>query len=155
MRSATLTRRPSTDEGTFGQITTDTGFKCASLELPDRGNAHDLSCIQASTYLLEWDNSPEHGWCYHFRKVVGRDHVLLHPANLAGDVTRGYVSQLLGCVAPGADIVTFNFGAIVSAKIPPLTKQQRGVSASKQTLAALIATYKVDGIQAPFQLTII
>lgn len=38
---------------------------------------------------------------YGVANVPGRSHILIHSANLAGDVELGYKSQLHGCVALG------------------------------------------------------
>ena len=37
---------------------------------------------------------------YEVKKVPDRSHVLIHSANLAGDVDKGYTTQLHGCIAP-------------------------------------------------------
>ena len=154
MRTATLQRGPSTDEGTFGTFTADNGWTCATIELPWRDNAHDISCIPPGFYLLQWDFSPREGWCYHYRAVPKRDCVLLHAANVAGDVAKGYVSQLLGCTAPGADKVLFASGACLGKGLT-LARDQHGVGASKVTLAALQAQFRgEDGKQQDFTLTV-
>lgn len=152
--TGTVERGPSTDEGTFGKFTAFNGWTCAWMEKPWRNNEHGKSSLPLGVYLLEWDNSPSKGWCYHFRNVPGRDHVLLHSANLAGDMDKGWASELEGCSAPGAEVVTFMAGVTVGAHV--LTRTQRGVSASKQTLAALLTQFRdpVTGIQLPFSLKI-
>jgi Family of unknown function (DUF5675) len=101
----TLTRGPSTDEGTFGGATlvTDTGSASFdTLELPWRGNAPGKSCIVLSTYKAVVVNSPHFGFpVYQLQFVPGRTAVDIHPANWAGDVTKGLYSDLLGCIALG------------------------------------------------------
>ena len=140
MRSATITREPSSDQGTFGELVTDSGFRCASLELPWKQNAGGKSCIPAGTYLFKIINSPKHGLCYQEwddpdtpekEDVPDRDHIQIHPMNLCGDADKGYVAQSLGCLAFGIEAVTFTAGT------PPAgEKEQRGVSASRATVAA-------------------
>lgn len=44
--------------------------------------------------------SPRFGRVYGVENVPGRSHVLLHAANLAGDVDLGWTTQLHGCIAP-------------------------------------------------------
>jgi hypothetical protein len=146
MRKATLTRVETGLEGTFGKLSTDSAFGCETLELPWRGNAHDISCIPEGVYLVEWDESPAHGFCYHYRNVPGRDHCLLHAANLAGDIAQGYVAELKGCTAPG--ITTAIFAAGVH---PAGEKHQRGVTGSGVALHALEA----DMAHQPFELTVV
>lgn len=142
MRTATLTRLATGDEGTYGELVLDTGFRCYTLELPYRDVDGDglsdkgRSCIPAGTYTFRWrKDSPKHGECYEMdrdEEAPNRAHVQIHAANLAGDASKGFVAQLEGCIAPGASVMTFRKGH------PPAgDKDQKGVSASKSTLKAL------------------
>lgn len=149
MRQLELTREPSTDQGTFGHLAAD-GFKCATVELPNRENASNKSCIPLGKYLCEMDVSPRYGRCYHVRAVPGRDAILIHAANVAGDVDKGYVSQLQGCIALGSEVVLFHAGTKLNTSLT-LEKTQRGVSASGPTLAAFRAHMKDE----PFELMIL
>ena len=79
---------------TFGRSTIYT------LELPWRGNLRQRSCIPVGTYQCGLVNSPKFGRVYGVANVPGRSHVLIHSANLAGDVGKGYKSQLQGCISP-------------------------------------------------------
>jgi hypothetical protein len=99
MKAATLARSPSTDQGTFGRLSYG---KQASytLELPWRDNARQRSCIPPGKYVCRIVNSPKFGRVYNVTNVPGRSAVLLHSANLAGDVDKGYTTQLHGCLAP-------------------------------------------------------
>lgn len=45
-------------------------------------------------------NSPKFGRVYGVTNVKGRANVLIHSANVAGDVELGWASQLHGCIAP-------------------------------------------------------
>lgn len=102
MKSATLIRGPSTDQGTFGTLHTDDGLlEFNTLELPWRDNHADLSCIPAGTYQCVWHHSPSKGWLYLLTGTEPRTNVLIHSANFAGDVTQGWQSQLEGCIALG------------------------------------------------------
>jgi hypothetical protein len=97
--TAQIIRRPSTDEGTFGVLLFG-GVSVRTVELPWRGNARQRSCIPPGKYLCEIVNSPRFGRVYGLRDVPGRSHVLIHAANLAGDVDLGWDTQLHGCIAP-------------------------------------------------------
>lgn len=99
MLQATLVRAASTDQGTPGVLTFGANA-VHTLELPWRNNAPQLSCIPPGNYLLRWQRSPKMGMCYHLQNVPGRANVLVHSANLAGDSTLGYITQLHGCIAP-------------------------------------------------------
>ena len=86
-------------------------------------------------------------------EAPNRDHILIHPANLAGDVDKGFVSQLEGCFAPGADVVTFRKGDKFGTHV--LEKDQHGVSSSGPTLKELLRQFRSpDGRQEDFLLTI-
>lgn len=104
MKSATLIRKPSTDEGTPGKFILSDGWTCASLELPDRENKNRFSRIPNGIYTCHRILSPKHGWCYQVMNVPNRSMIEIHSANFAGDVLKGYVSQLLGCIALGTAI---------------------------------------------------
>lgn len=104
MKTATLTRSPSSDTGTFGTLVLDNGTTLRSVELPWRGNSTGRSCIPVGTYRCEMVNSPSKGRVYGVKNVPGRQHILIHVANFAGDVTLGYTSELEGCIAPALGI---------------------------------------------------
>ena len=99
--SATLVRKQSSDEGTFGVLTLFDGTTFQTGELPWRVNLQGKSCIPAGTYTCHWRESPKHGWCYHVDWVEGRSDVEIHSANWMGDADKGYKCQLLGCIALG------------------------------------------------------
>ncbi len=104
MIAATIVREESTDEGTFGVFTLDSGLRLRSAELPWRDNARKLSCIPVGVYQCVWHTSPRFGECYRLRDVPGRSDILFHAANFAGDTTMGYRSDLEGCIALGLDV---------------------------------------------------
>lgn len=75
-------------------------WTCKTLELPDRGNQHNISRIPEGEYVAEVvDSSPafdyRHIWIHDegHHLAAGRSGVKIHVAN--------YVRQLRGCVAPG------------------------------------------------------
>jgi hypothetical protein len=104
IRSATLQRTSSTDEGTFGIFTSDSGFQCYTGELPWRNNENGISCIPAGVYDVVMAYSPKHGeQLYHVQNVPNREAIEIHPANWMGDKSKGFKCDLLGCIALGAD----------------------------------------------------
>lgn len=130
MRRATITRAPSTDEGTFGTLALDDGPRLMSLELPWRDNATGASCIPTGVYRCELVNSPRFGKVFEVRDVPGRQNILIHAANFAGDTAKGWHSQLLGCIAPISAL-----GALRN----PAGKVQRAGMDSKAALAQVMA----------------
>lgn len=99
MKTAVLTRTESSDEGTFG-IMTFGGNTVFTVELPWRDNAKRVSCIPEAIYVCRMVRSPKFGNIYGVMDVVDRANVLIHSANLAGDESLGYTTQLRGCIAP-------------------------------------------------------
>lgn len=135
MKTVRLKRQECCDEGTFGVLTADNGFSCVTGELPDRNNAQSVSCIPKGTYRCRWGNSPKYGMCYHVLNVPGRSNVLIHPANLMGDVQKGYCTQLEGCIALGKAKEVFQPAAVPKLK---MSKPQRGISGSKATVEQFV-----------------
>lgn len=142
MRQAVLTRENGEDsQGTFGDLTTDSGFTCKTIELPWRENKPHISCIPEGDYIFKWLNSPKHGWCYHLYQPEPKDRTFIeiHSANLAGDTSLGYVSQLEGCISPGISKCLFRGG-----ENPAGEHDQLGVSSSKEALDKLQKDLKAD-----------
>lgn len=96
---ARLQRGISTDQGTPGTLYAH-NFTCRMLELPWRDNVSQLSCIPARDYVVEWVQTPKHGWVYHITEVPDRGAILIHPGNFAGDTTLGFKSHSYGCMLP-------------------------------------------------------
>lgn len=139
MRKATITRNPSTDQGTFGIMKLDDGTTFHTAELPWRGNAHGLSCIPAGTYMFKKVDSPKHGPCYMGVDIPGRNSIEIHSANYAGDVTIGFRSDLLGCIALGKEV-----GPL---EIPGPLKQQMAVLRSKVAIAEFEANTGLEDLE--------
>jgi hypothetical protein len=97
----TVNRGPSTDEGTFSKASI--GILVFDwLELPDRGNQHNISRIPEGVYTATLVFSPHFNMqVFQLLDVPNRTGVEIHPANWAGDVVKGYYSDLEGCSAPG------------------------------------------------------
>lgn len=96
-----LERQESGDQGTFGRLIVGQ-LSLYTGELPWRGNASDTSCIPPGVYNCAMTLSPRFRRAlYEIRSVDGRSAIRIHPANVMGDKSRGYLSQLNGCVALG------------------------------------------------------
>jgi len=96
-----LTRLESSDHGTFGRITVgDKTFFTG--ELPWRGNRNFQSCIPLGIYKVVWDYSLRFGKStYLVQNVPDRDGIRFHSANLVGDRSAGFRSQVDGCITLG------------------------------------------------------
>jgi hypothetical protein len=104
LNSATLIREPSTDEGTFGVFALDSGLTFRTAELPWRNNARRVSCIPKGVYECRWRTSPRFGPCYRIEDVPGRSEILFHAGNFAGDRSRGFQTDVEGCILLGLDV---------------------------------------------------
>ena len=101
MKTAYLFREPSSNEGTFGYIA-HAGSFWHTLELPDRENKRSISCIPVGEYTCVMRFSPHFKrWTFHITDVEGRTYILIHGANFAGDVNKGWQSHLNGCITLG------------------------------------------------------
>ena len=104
MRELFLYRFKSTDEGTFGIAFTE-GLYWHSLELPYKDNKPNISCIPIGEYIVHLRYSPHFGRnLYHVKKVPNRSYILIHPANFAGDTSKGWQSHLQGCITLGKKV---------------------------------------------------
>lgn len=103
-KRAILTRGVSSDEGTFGALELVGGPLLRSVELPWRDNKTAVSCIPPGTYQCSVVNSPSFGLVYGVHGVPGRSAILIHAANWGGDVSKGWHSELKGCIAPAMSI---------------------------------------------------
>lgn len=128
MKKAELVRTSTSDQGTPGRLTLEGGFTCCTLELPWRGNKDNLSRIQIGVYICK----KRFSWhfvhfLYEIKDVCDRDNILIHQGNFAGDTTKGYKSDVEGCIL---------LGARISKMIPEgFAKTQMAVVESKDTLA--------------------
>ena len=138
MRRVIIQRDPSGDQGTPGKLTTDAGFTCATLELPARNNAPDISCVPAGTYLVVKDYSGKRSrYVYELRRVPGRREIQFHKGNWAGRKELGLRADTEGCILLGKSI-----GEL---------KGQLAVLASEVTVAAFEAAMHNE----PFELVIL
>lgn len=109
--------------GTFGRLTAE-GFAAFTGELPDRGNAPGLSCVlPVGDYRVVWAKSSHlKRYTYRLLDVPGRGGVLIHPANLVGDKTRGFIAQVEGCIALGEALGSIRGQAAVLRSIPAVRR---------------------------------
>lgn len=95
-----LTRIETSDHGTFGILDLP-GFRCHVAEPPWRDNAAGISCIPPGQYLVEPWSSKRFPRTFHLTGVPGREAVLIHSGNLAGDAQKGMLRHTMGCLLPG------------------------------------------------------
>lgn len=108
MSDLTLERVETSDHGTFGRVVVD-GRVLFTGELPDRGNAPNISCVPAGTYGCEWTWSPAFKrFMYLLGPTPGRSGIRIHPANLCGDRACGLKAHLNGCIALGERLGTMD-----------------------------------------------
>ena len=174
MRRVILQRRPSSDEGTPGDLTIiGSTFTCVTGELDwvdaDGNGKRDpgMSRVKASSIIFEWaaspsrknpDGSPE--WSYRAKNAPDIEGMLIHAGNFCGRKDKGRVSDVLGCIIIGADWTDIVIPASKLARAseeaalkgwpPVIYTKQKGVSASKPTLSAFVAVMGKE----PFELEV-
>jgi hypothetical protein len=105
------------DQGTRGILVSD-NFLCHTLELPYRNNKPNISSIPSGEYNVKIRISPKYGKVYHVKKVPNRSYILIHSGNLAGDVSKGYKSNVAGCILLGLKRgLLFNQWAVLNSRI--------------------------------------
>jgi hypothetical protein len=87
---------------TLGSFYVDGVMVCKTMELPDKGNAHNISCIPEGTYKVKREAYTEKHPYPHFRvlNVPNRDGILMHKIT--------YVKDLLGCIGIGGAFKDLN-----------------------------------------------
>lgn len=101
MEQAVIIREPSMDQGTLGHLVTQRGFQCYILELPNYDNVRSYSCIPLGDYVVRVRRSPKYGLVFHLTDVEGRQYILMHSGNWAGDVHKGFKTHSKGCLLFG------------------------------------------------------
>jgi hypothetical protein len=162
VRKVSIVRKSTSDQGTDGILTTDSGFSAYTRELPWRDNKHDVSCILPApedpplVVQCAIVKSPAHGNVYGIPAPC-RKNVLIHPYNLAGDTLKGFVTQALGCIGLGRSVDVFPAGTKLLGVLPDgtigmvtLKQDQEGVTSSKDAVQGFMA----DLAGESFQLTI-
>jgi hypothetical protein len=75
-------------------------FRCFTLELPDKGNTSNISCIPAGTYEYFKRVSPSNGEVLELKNVPNRKYIQVHKGN--------YTSDVVGCMLVGKTIADIN-----------------------------------------------
>lgn len=105
MSDAILARYKTWDQGTFSEFVLPGFFlSVVMIELPWRGNAVDVSCIPCGEYRCTrefFEDFKRPHWGYRVHGVPGRTGIRIHRANHAGDVLKGWKSDVKGCMGPG------------------------------------------------------
>lgn len=104
MIRAVLIRIKANKNQTLGRLFVFDGldlvFKCCTLELPDRANMRNISCIPTGIYEVKPRTSAKYKEHFEVTKVLNRKYILIHPAN--------YYTDLKGCIGVGADFYDIN-----------------------------------------------
>ena len=93
MKTIILTRKQTGNDGTFGMLNVDNMFACMTLELPDKCNQRNVSCIPAGKYSIVPHQSPKFKKVYKVLNVPNRGDILFHVGN--------YLEDTEGCVLLG------------------------------------------------------
>ncbi len=96
MKTIRLVRLDSNDYATYGQLIDGEGRQlCVTLELPWKGNAHNVSSIPAGEYTAHRRMSPKRGYeVFELDNVPDRSNIELHIGNLVTDSS--------GCILLGS-----------------------------------------------------
>ncbi len=118
-----ITRTNDNGKQTIGyfNIYDDSGilkFSCCTLELPDKGNQKNISCIPRGTYLIEPRFSETYDNHFHVKNVPNRSWILIHFGN--------YRHNTEGCILVGEDFKYINNDNLLD------------VSNSKNTLSKIV-----------------
>lgn len=100
---------------------------CYTLELPDKGNKPEVSCIPEGTYKFHKMFSSHLGWVYMLNKVPNRQLIEIHVGNTVLDIR--------GCILVGTKQGTIN----IKGRIYP------AVLNSKEAIAKLFAIVGTEG----------
>lgn len=102
MHELVLTRKLESNQGTFGSLS-GAGLFLYTAELPWRGNRSGLSRIPAGAYRGRHYSSGKFPDCYEILDVPGREKILIHAGNWAGDIKAGLRSDVQGCILVGLE----------------------------------------------------
>jgi hypothetical protein len=79
-------------------------YDCCTIELPNKNNQHDISCIPEGIYDVVKYISPTKGQCFHVLNVPNRDAILIHKGNYA----TGVKVDTQGCILVGSNFKDIN-----------------------------------------------
>ena len=104
MKRAVLIRLSDNRKQTLGRLFVfdglDIEYECCTLELANRDNKRNKSCIPTGTYNVKPRTSEKYANHYLVENVDDRDYILIHPAN--------YYTELRGCIAVGYKFYDIN-----------------------------------------------
>jgi len=124
MKLVWLFRTEESDQGTFGHLVCE-GFHLHTGELPWRENTQRISCIPAEHYRVEWEPTGRFKG-YAIRAVLNRTSIEIHKGNWCGDVSKGFKSNVLGCICLG-----LGRGRMTPPGSPVKSQQEAIISSSK------------------------
>jgi hypothetical protein len=127
MKTFRLRRLEQNERVTLGHLVDETEqfICCCTLELPDRDNHPQTSCIPAGRYRCTLTYSPHFGrTLFEVFGVPGRSSIRIHAAN--------YTRELLGCIATGKSFADIDHDGV------------KDVASSVVALAAFMATAGTD-----------
>ena len=76
------TKNEEITKGTLLVMENDkTLFKCETIELPDKRNQKNISCIPEGRYIIKKRTSPKFGQHYIVENVPNRSMILIHTGN--------------------------------------------------------------------------
>ncbi len=89
---------------------------CKTIELPNKENKKNISCIPTGKYIVKKHISPKHKTClkvYDFdgkHEVNGRADILIHAANMINfnhdnNSETPVITELEGCIAPCSNVI--------------------------------------------------
>jgi hypothetical protein len=84
-------------------------YFCKTLELPNKGNTQQLSCIPEGEYDVVKIISPTKGACFLIKNVPGRTAIEIHIGNFAS----GKKVDTQGCILPGLRYLDMNADGII------------------------------------------
>jgi hypothetical protein len=123
-------------EGTQGVLEWNGTIVCYTIELPWLRNQKRISCIPEGEYILQKRFSPKFQWHLHLMNVLGRDLILIHPANDAK-------KELLGCIAPVTKHTEIGKGISSRKALEKLKTLVYGALDRKEEIKIIIQSKKV------------
>ena len=96
-------------------------YEVRTLELPDKDNQKEISCIPCGKYEVVKRFSEKYTDHFHILNVPNRDYILIHNAN--------FVRQLKGCIAVG-----FSHSDIDGDGLRDVTESQKTLKALNKHL---------------------
>jgi hypothetical protein len=79
-------------------------FEFVTIELPNKGNQNNISCIPEGEYNVHKIISPSKGKCFQVMDVPERIAILIHIGNYA----TGKKVDTQGCILPGNEFIDIN-----------------------------------------------